>query len=156
MSRNASQTSLRRYLDYMLYTFPTQGSYLVIYVKIYEWRKIVAVIDIFWDSVLKDLKYEIYDIVLLYGNDCMKPYEMWMYKFSSILLCTFISDLVETPRSLITLGTKINGGLEQKGIKNLQDCIKVLWKEELVVDWFLIKTCWLWEGYHREFWLFKI
>ena len=35
------------------------------------------------------------------------------------------SELVETPRGLITLGTNMFGGLEQKGVKNLQDCIKV-------------------------------
>ena len=36
----------------------------------------------------------------------------------------FFADLVETPRGLITLGAQIFGGLEQRGIKSLQDCIK--------------------------------
>ena len=32
---------------------------------------------------------------------------------------------METPRGLITLGAQIFGGLEQKGVKSLQECIKV-------------------------------
>ena len=38
---------------------------------------------------------------------------------------TSSSDIVETPRGLITLGAQIFGGLQQKGIKSLQECIKV-------------------------------
>ena len=46
--------------------------------------------------------------------------------------------LLETPRGLISLGVQLFGGLEQMGIKGLQDCIKVKTKKVYRKDFILI------------------
>ena len=41
-----------------------------------------------------------------------------------LIILLLLSDIVETPRGLITLGAASYGGLQQKGIDSLMDCIK--------------------------------
>lgn len=58
--------------------------------------------------------------VLCTSTHCICMLLFWYFEFVD-----WLTDLVETGRGRITLGTQVFGGLEQKGIKSLQDCIKV-------------------------------